>query len=348
MEYQTDDQPRRRRWWFGKRSTGFDFEGMTPEQTHQAITSLMVSDMLKERRSDRRWRAARRVITALFLLAAIGAYLAMFLHEPRTGPLLKDADGYLGVVRITGAIKNSSNASAEKVVPALTEAFADPKVKAVVLSIDSPGGAPVEAERINFAIGELKKRHKKPVYAVIQNIGASAGYMIAMHTDKIVAGRYSLVGSIGAALQTWDVHEALNKRDVRHQVYASGDLKNMLNPFSPPSEAAGRKAQELVDDAGGQFFAEFKERRGSKLKDGVAYDTGEVWSGEQALKLGLVDETGTIEQLAYANNANVKEFKPGSRAILPAFTMEAASGWLSSVIGNAMHGAAEASPMAIR
>lgn len=347
MEYQTENNPPRNRW-FGRGSTGFDFGGMTPEQTHQAITSLMVSDMLKERRSDRRWRAVRRVMTALFLLVGIGIYLTTFFYEPKTGPLVKGADGFLGVVRITGAIKNSSNASAEKVVPALTEAFADPKVKAVVLSIDSPGGAPLEAERINFAVGELKKRHKKPVYAVIQNIGASAGYMIAMHTDKIYAGRYSLVGSIGAALQTWDVHEALNKRDVRHQVYASGELKNMLNPFSPPSEAAGRKAQELVDQAGGQFFAEFKQRRGSKLQDGVAYNTGEVWSGEQALTLGLVDETGTIEQLAYANNANVKEFKPGSRAILPTFTMEAASGWLSLVIEKAMHGVAQAPPVELR
>lgn len=347
MDVHPNEKPRTN-GWFGKRSTSLDFQGMTPEQTHQAITSLMVSDMLKERRSDRRWKAVRRVITALFVLTGIGVYLATIFYEPKTVPLLKDADGYLGVVRITGTIKNSSNASAEKVVPALAEAFADPKVKAVVLSIDSPGGAPVEAERINFAIGELKKRHKKPVYAVIQNIGASAGYMIAMHTDKIYAGRYSLVGSIGAALQTWDVHEALNKRDVRHQVYASGDLKNMLNPFSPPSEAAGRKAQELVDNAGGQFFTEFKERRGNKLKDGVAYNTGEVWSGQEALKLGLVDDTGTIEQLAYVNNANVKEYKPGSRAILPAFTMDAVSNWLSSVIENGIHGVAKIASVELR
>jgi protease IV len=335
--------------WFASRRNNIDLSGMTPEQTHQSLTSLMVSDLLKERRSERRWRAVRRTLMVLILLAVAGLYAAIFFHEPKSRPLLPNADGYIGLVRIDGAIKSSSSASAEKVVPALSEAFADPGVKVVVISIDSPGGAPVEAERINYAIGELRKRYKKPVYGVIQNVGASAGYMIAMHTDKIYAGRYSIVGSIGAALQTWDVHEAINKRDIQHKVYASGELKNMLNPFSEPTAAAGKKAQDLVDNAGGQFFEEFKARRHGKLKEGIAYNTGEVWSGTQALQLGLVDETGTVEQIAYANNANVKEFKTERRSLLSLITTETAGRWLSSVVGNALRDlAAEVAPVELR
>lgn len=326
----------RGRRWFASRSADIDFSGMTSEQTQQALTSVMVSDILKERRSDRRWRAVRRAITALVLLSGIGLYAAIMFYEPKSRPLLPDAEGYLGVVRIDGTIRSSGDASAAKVVPALAEAFADASVKAVVISINSPGGSPVESERINNAVTELRKRYNKPVFAVIENVGASAGYMVAMHTDKIYAARFSLVGSIGAVLQTWDVHEAIHKMDIKHQVYASGELKNMLNPFSPPSDAAGRKAQELVNSAGGQFLADFKARRGSKLKADVAYDTGEVWSGEQALKIGLVDENGTLEQVAYANNANMKEFKPGRKGLLRTFSAEVASDWLSTVIGDAV------------
>jgi protease IV len=323
------------RGWFAPKKSYMDFSGMTPEQTQQALTAVMVRDMLKERASDRRWRGVRRALTVLLILAGLGLYLALFFYEPRARPLLPGADGYIGVVRIDGVIKNSSDASATKVIPALGEAFADPSVKAVVVAIDSPGGAPAEAERINYALGELKKRYNKPVYAVIENLGASAGYMIAMNTDKVYAGKYSLVGSIGAVLQSWDVHEAINKRDVVQTVYASGALKNMLNPFSPPTEAAGKKAQELVDITGGQFLADFKARRGSKLKEGVTYNTGEIWSGEQAIKLGLVDETGTIEHVAYAANANVKMFKTRSRSPLALLTAESAGEWLSTVLGKA-------------
>jgi protease IV len=337
-----------RRWFVPARSN-IDFAGMTPEQTQQALTSVMVRDMLRERASDRRWRGMRRALTVLMVLAGLGLYLALFFYEPKARPLLPGADGYIGVVRIDGVIKNSSDASATKVIPALGEAFADPSVKAVVIAIDSPGGAPAEAERINYALGELKKRYNKPVYAVIENIGASAGYMIAINTDKVYSGKYSLVGSIGAVLQTWDVSEAIRKRDVVQTVYASGELKNMLNPFSPPTEAAGKKAQDLVDNAGGQFLADFKARRGSKLKEGVTYNTGEIWSGEQALKLGLVDETGTIEHVAYATNANVKIFKTKSKSPLSLLTAQSAGEWLSTVLGHAARNvAAESGSVELR
>lgn len=323
------------RRWFAPKQPGIDFSGMTPEQTHQSLTSIMVADLIKERASERRWRGVRRGLTVVTILAGLGLYAALFFYEPKARPLLPGAEGYIGVVRVDGVIKNSSDASATKVIPALGEAFADPAVKAVVIAIDSPGGAPAEAERINYALGELKKRYPKPVFAVIENIGASAGYMIALQTDKVIAGKYSLVGSIGAVLQTWDVHEALHKRDVKSVVYASGELKNMLNPFTPPTDAAGKKAQDLVDGAGGQFMADFKARRGGKLKEGVVYNTGEIWSGQQAIELGLVDEIGTIEHVAYVNNADVKLFKTKPRTPLSLLTAESAGAWLSTVLETA-------------
>jgi protease-4 len=119
-------------------------------------------------------------------------YFLFFLSSTgfRWGPF----GDVVGVVRIEGQISSTDHASADSIVPLLEKAFANPNVKAVVLSIDSPGGAPVEAERIYTAIGSLKRKHPKPVVAVINNLGASAAFLIALHADKIVAGRYSLVG----------------------------------------------------------------------------------------------------------------------------------------------------------
>ena len=179
--------------------------------------------------------------------------------------------------------------------PALRKAFTSQNVKAVVLSIDSPGGAPVEAERIYRALEGFKKANPKPVVAAINNIGASAAFLIAIHADEIVAGRYSLVGSIGAIITPWRLDRAAARFDVSQRVYASGRLKSFLNPFSPITPEVDAKAQHLVDELGGVFLEELKARRAKPLQPGVDYGTGEVWSGTEAKALGLVDSVDTVD-----------------------------------------------------
>jgi protease-4 len=203
----------------------------------------------------------------------------------------------VGVVPISGEITSNGLASADKVVPALERAFASKHTKAVVLKINSPGGLPLESERVNSAVAALKTKHKKPVIAVIENVGASAAYMIAMHADKVCSGRYSLVGSIGAVMSGWDVHKAMEKLRVGRRTYASGGLKAMMDPFAPQSPAADKKAQGLVSSMGAAFVGELKAARGQHLKPNVDYTTGEVWYGEQAKDLGLVDDLCTLEDI---------------------------------------------------
>ena len=201
-------------------------------------------------------------------------------------------------------------------MPLLEKAFANPNVKAVVLSIDSPGGAPVEAERIYTAIGSLKRKHPKPVVAVINNLGASAAFLIALHADKIVAGRYSLVGSIGAIMAPWQLDRAIAKYDVSQRVYASGKLKSFLNPFTPVTPEVDLKAQKLVDQMGTYFLEEVKARRGAYLKAGVDVATGEVWAGPEAKEIGLVDAVGTIDEYV-ASTWGVKayDFGPSNQGL---------------------------------
>jgi protease-4 len=159
-----------------------------------------------ERRSERRWRVAFKALV-FGVPALLGiAYLLLFLSS--TGFHWGPFGDVVGVARIEGAIAPNEQASADSIVPLLKKAFDDAKVKAVVLSIDSGGGAPVEAERIYTALASLKAKHHKPVVAVINNIGASAAYMIALHADKIIAGKYSLVGSIGAIMEPWQLGKA--------------------------------------------------------------------------------------------------------------------------------------------
>ena len=301
-----------------------DMASLKDPAVQQAFSNLVVHDLLKDRQAERRWKVVKRTLIVTLGLFGISYYVFIYAHASGMR-LSTNSAQTIGVVRVNGNIMQTSLASSEKIVPALQAAFSDPNVKAVVLAIDSPGGAPLEAERINFMIEALKKKHNKPVYAAIQNVGASAAYMIAMNTDRIYAGRYSLVGSIGAVMSSWDVHKALNKFDIHQDVYASGQLKSMLNPFTAPTDAAKKKAQELVNKAGFMFVEEVKVKRGSKLLKNVEYGTGEIWDGDQALKLGLIDELGTIEMIAEKNNAQIQEFGPGARTLTPfAFSLSEA------------------------
>jgi len=254
---------------------------------------------------DRRWRIAGRA-----LMVAVPSVLAFIAYASSAGWQIGPIGEVVGIVRIDGEISANAAASADRIIPAMKEAFESSNVKQVVLAIDSPGGAPVEAERISEAIATLRARHPKPVIAAISNLGASAAYMIALHTDKIIAGKYSLVGSIGAVIAPWQVDQAMGKLGVRQRVFASGNLKSFLNPFIPVSPEAEHKAQKLVDHAGNAFLAEMVQARGRKLKQGIDYSTGEVWSGTEALELGLIDEIGTVDGLTTAKGTRAYNFGP--------------------------------------
>jgi protease-4 len=268
-------------------------------------------ELVRERRSERRWKV-------LFQLLLFGgpvlfgvAYLLFFTSAMgfQWGPF----GNVVGVIHIDGAIAPTGAASAKRIVPAIEKAFTYPNVKAVVLSIDSPGGAAVEAERIYGAIESLKKKHDKPVVAIINSVGASAAYMIAMHADRVYAGRYSLVGSVGTMIDGWDVHKAMERLDVAQRVYASGKLKSMLSPFLPMSKEAEDKARELVNQGGAIFVADLKATRGPLLKPNIEYGSGEIWAGEEAKAIGLVDEIGTLDEVI-ATTWGIKAYDFGPNA----------------------------------
>jgi len=255
----------------------------------------ILTDLLNERRSERRWRWAKRIIFSTIGAGLFAVYLAFYVSS--LGFKLMPNTDVVAVVNVTGVIGAGKQASAEELVPVLEKAFQSSKVKAIALNIDSPGGQPFESERVGQTIDRLKSETGKPVYAFIGNSGASAAYMLALHSDKIVAGRYSLVGSIGAIITGWDFHKLTERLDINQRVYASGVHKNMLNPFLPMSKESDAKAQQMVDLMAKVFATEFKARRGRKLRSDFNYITGEAWGGSEALEIGLIDEIGTIESV---------------------------------------------------
>jgi len=286
-----------------------------------AMASTVLTEFVRDRRRERRWSTFRRALTTAFVVGSLGLSSYATLAITGSLPLFSGSDvtaaanDTVALVNVKGPISaDNPQGSAEAIIPALRRAFADSRINVVVLRIDSPGGSPVESERINSELERLRKQTSKQVEAVIDNIGASAAFMIAVHADRITAGRYSLVGSVGAIMHLWDASALAEKIGVFQQTYASGALKDFGNPTRTPSPAELAKGQALVGGLGAIFGEEVIAARGNRLHmERAALTTGEAWSGVEAQRLGLVDDLGTVESVLARYDARGRDFGPGVR-----------------------------------
>lgn len=286
---------------------------LSDAQVMSVLSSSLVSDLIKERTSERRWKIFKRFLMTGAAAIMFFTYLAFNMNS--MGFEWVPSDDLMGVVRIDGEIKsNSKTTSADKLIPIIEEAFERQNVKTVMLVINSPGGQPAEADRITEYIEHKKKETNKQVLAVITDLGASAAYIIALHADKIYASKYSLVGSIGAILATWDFHELADRFNVKQHTITSGALKDMLNPMREAKESDLSKAQTLVDSIATVFLNDVKKYRNKSLKDNVNYGTGEVWTGEQSLSIGLVDGLSSPDTIANDMGLKIHDFGPKPRS----------------------------------
>ena len=203
------------------------------------------------------------------------------------------------VVRLTGVIGFSTplrpGLSLAGVARTLDRAFAIRRAAAVALSINSPGGSPVQSHLIFRRIRELADEHKRPVIAFIEDAGASGGYMIACAGDEVIADPYSIVGSIGVVGGSFGFDKLIAKIGVERRLYTSGEHKAMLDPFLPENPDDVERLKELQRHIHEDFIALVKSRRGAKLQ-GPENDlfSGEYWTGKKAMELGLVDAIGDL------------------------------------------------------
>ncbi|MFT6590730.1 MAG: protease-4 [Rhodoferax sp.] len=247
---------------------------------------------LNEQRLARRWRSFVRLAWLAFIVFAV------WLAFGRNGPSKDASTPHTAVVQIKGEIAADAEASAELVVAALRGAFEDEGAQAVVLWINSPGGSPVQAGIINDEIKRLKLKHKKPVYAVVEESCASAAYYIAVAADKIFVDKASIVGSIGVLMDGFGFTGLMDKLGVERRLMTAGENKGFLDPFSPQTERQRAFAQVMLNQIHQQFIDVVKAGRGSRLKETPETFSGLYWSGQQAIDLGLADQLGSLDFVA--------------------------------------------------
>lgn len=252
----------------------------------------LVRDLLRDRRSERRWRVFFRLAWfGLFLAVAWAAFVDSRIAASPAGP-------HTALVEVKGEIATDADASAEAIVAGLRSAFEDAGAQAVVLRINSPGGSPVQAGIVNDEIRRLKALHGKKVYAVVEEVCASGAYYIAAAADEIFVDKASLVGSIGVLMDGFGFTGAMNKLGVERRLLTAGDNKGMLDPFSPQNERHVAYAQAMIDQIHRQFIDAVRDGRGERLKETPEMFSGLFWNGEKAVELGLADRTGNLDYVA--------------------------------------------------
>ncbi|MCK9799654.1 signal peptide peptidase SppA [Pseudomonas sp. MAFF 302030] len=252
---------------------------------------------VQEQRRSRRWGIFFKLLTFVYLFGALLLFTPLMDMEKSAGR----GASYTALIEVTGVIADKESASADNIVGSLRTAFEDPKVKAVVLRINSPGGSPVQSGYVYDEIRRLRALHKDTkVYAVISDLGASGAYYIASAADEIYADKASLVGSIGVTAAGYGFVGTMEKLGVERRTYTSGEHKSFLDPFQPQKAEETQFWQGVLDTTHRQFIASVKQGRGDRLKDKDHPElfSGLVWSGEQALQLGLIDGLGSASSIA--------------------------------------------------
>jgi protease-4 len=259
----------------------------------EVITQLAESS-LREQRRARRWGIFFKLLTFTYIAALFYMYGDADISNVHIN------EKHTALVELNGVIADDEIASADNIVTALRDAFDNKNTAGVIMRINSPGGSPVQSGYIYDEIRRLRKEHADtPLYAVVTDICASGGYYIASAADKIYADKASIVGSIGVRMDNFGFVDAIKKLGIERRTLTAGENKALLDPFLPENEKAKAHMQNMLDEIHQQFINAVKEGRGDRLDTSVdGIFSGLIWTGEAAVKIGLVDELASTSYVA--------------------------------------------------
>ena len=202
----------------------------------------------------------------------------------------KSPSGEIALVRIQGMLMDSQN-----IVRQLSDYRHNPGVRGILLRIDSPGGAVAPAQEIYSEIMKLRADHKT-VYASMGTVAASGGYYIACAADYVLANPGTLTGSIAAVMVFSNIEELANKIGVKPVIIKSGKYKDVGSPLRAMNPEERKLLQNVVDDVHQQFVQAVAKGRGLSVSEVKEIADGRIMTGQQALKLKLIDEIGGLEK----------------------------------------------------
>ena len=229
-----------------------------------------------------------------------------------------------GVIGSAGRFNKGIDLAGQRDI--LKKAFSLKKITHVAISINSPGGSPVQSHLIYSYIRQLAEKNKVKVIIFAEDVAASGGYLISCAGDEIYANSSSIIGSIGVISASFGFKDLIKKIGVQRRVYTAGKNKSTLDPFLEEKNEDIERLKNIQIDLHKDFIDVVEKSRSSKLKkdSGIELFSGEFWSGRKAKELGLIDDIGNPEKV-------LKE-KFGEKIIIKKF--EKTKGWLAKKLSN--------------
>ena len=216
-----------------------------------------------------------------------------------------------GVIGNVGKFKQGIDFSGQEEI--IKKAFSLKKAKVIAISINSPGGSPVQSHLIYKFIRDKAKKNKKKVIVFAEDVAASGGYLIACAGDEIYANSSSIIGSIGVIYSSFGFTELIKKIGVERRVHTAGKNKSTLDPFLDEKNEDIERLKNIQLDLHEDFIKVVEESRGTKLnKSEIELFSGEFWSGSKAKKLGLIDGVGNANEILrekFGDDVIIKKFE---------------------------------------
>jgi protease-4 len=282
------------------------------------------------KRSTWFWVLIGGSLFAVFLLVVVGLAFAIVrtlgggqMSSLGSGLGAGLGAGNIGVIDVDGVILN-----AETPIDQLRKFADDGSIKAIVLHIDSPGGGAAASQEIYEEVRRIRDEKKKPIVASIESVGASGAYYIASGTGKIYANRASIVGSIGVIMEYTNYSDLLKWAKLKNVTIKAGDLKDAGSPTRDLTPKEQAYLQGIVDNMHSQFIADVAAGRAQPVTQIQPLATGQVWTGQQALPLHLIDSIGsfrdtllaTAKQVGISGEPNVVKPYIKRKSLLEALT----------------------------
>ncbi|RME48612.1 MAG: S49 family peptidase [Chloroflexi bacterium] len=251
---------------------------------------------LRQQARETFWKNVRWIAVALGFAFMATVNLIGLKKISGVGEIATPTDGsYVSQVTIRGMIAPDKTASAKHLVELIKKAFEDQDSKGVVLRINSPGGTPVQASIVYHEILRQKEKHPdKKVIAIGDDLMASGAYYIAAAADEIYANENSIVGSIGVKMETYGAVDLARKLGIERRIITAGEHKVRMDPLMPLRPEDRQKMTSTLKKLHANFIAAVRKGRGKRLKgDDKELFSGDFWTAEDALKLGLIDGIDT-------------------------------------------------------
>ena len=231
-----------------------------------------------------------------------------FFKKKKVVPIIRLS----GVIGNVGKFKQGIDFSGQQEI--IKKAFSLKKISAVAISINSPGGSPVQSHLLYSYIRKQATKNKVKVFVFAEDVAASGGYLIACAGDEIYANSSSIIGSIGVIYSSFGFQELIKKIGVQRRIYTAGINKSTLDPFMEEKKEDIERLKNIQLDLHADFIKVVEESRSTKLKKdlGIELFSGEFWSGSKSKKLGLIDGIGNAEEVLrekFGENVIIKKFE---------------------------------------